>query len=97
MLLENEKLAVSVEFVDDLRTRQTEAFYAAHRKLAGENRFDISVFEWQAHLIRAALETKVVVSSNGDMSVDDLSPAATRWLAIQIDARIAEALTIPPE
>ena len=95
MKIENQKLEISAELLDDLRQRHVEAFFRAARDLQG-GELNVSSPEYTGITVRAAARAGLLSGVNeGD--VDDMRPAAVRVLAAGINDHISEALAVPGE
>jgi hypothetical protein len=95
MKLEHTKLGVSVELADPIKQRHVEAFFKAKREQDGDNLIRLSSPEEYGSVVRSAWKAGVVLPPEQDPG--EMSPAAVRWLGLQLDKLIGEALSIPPE
>ena len=95
MKLEHKGLGVEVEFVDDLLNKHVDAWLAAMR--AHNVRWRTVPFSDTAtQYVVAACEAGMLNGLDPD-SLGDMKAAQVHWIAGEIDARIAEAIVIPPE
>ena len=98
MRFEHEALGIWAETPERIPQRLVEGFFAARRKLDGDERMRISSPEFQGNMLRAARSSGFFsAASYGVGEVGDLEPRAVRWLAGQLDSFLAELLEIPPK
>lgn len=89
MKLKHEPLGIEAELKDEILQRDVEKIFSKQREFGT----DVSVPQYHGNLIRACKEAGVLECAD----VDELRPAAVRWLAQRLDEELAALFEIPPE
>lgn len=93
MRLEHKGLGASIDFVDDLLNRHVDAWMTAMREWDPKWR-SLPFSDCATAYVRAGIKADML---NGLEDPDNLQASVVHWIASEIDSRIAEAITIPPE